>query len=98
MTAKLQTTVKQMAKSAGVSERTMYDAIKLRRSGREDLGERVRSGEISINTALVLAGLRQKPGAVAKLKRGWLNASASERIEFAEWLTQMVRGSAEGSA
>ena len=92
MTANLQPTVKQMAAQAGVSERMIYDALKLQRSGRDDLKSRVQSGELSINRALLLAGLRQKPSAAQKLEAAWLRASAAERIKFTRWLTE--RGNA----
>lgn len=87
MTANLQT-VKQMAASAGVSERMIYDTIKLVRTGREDLLARCKAGELTINKALTLAGLRKKPGAEAKLKAVWLSASESERADFVEWVNE----------
>ena len=57
MTANLQTglTVKQAARLMNVSERNVYNARKLRRSGRDDLVARVECGELSINAALKLA-------------------------------------------
>lgn len=55
--------VKRCAKEAQVSERMIWDVLKLYRSGRFDLVAKIRSGEIkSISTALRLAGLRGPRG------------------------------------
>ena len=88
MTANLRPTVKQMAASAGVSERMIYDFLKLHRFGDVDLNRRVTAGELSINKALTLAGLRKKSGATPKLTGAWLSANASERDEFLDWVTK----------
>ncbi len=58
MTANLQAkglTVKQAAQLMNVSERSVYYARKLARSGRQDLCGRVERGELRISAALKLA-------------------------------------------
>jgi len=87
MTANLQTglTVKQAARLMNVSERSVYNARKLRRSGRDDLVARVECGELSINAALKLAYPQQaepKPDALALLMKVWCVVSPEDREAF----------------
>jgi hypothetical protein len=79
-------TVKQAAQLMNVSERLVYMAIALRRSGRQDLIESVERGELSINAALKIAN--GKPSAnlqkdtYAALVRAWNRATEDEQGRF----------------
>ena len=88
MTANLQTglAVMQAARLMNVSERSIYNARKLCRSGRDDLVARVECGELNIIADLKLAYPQQvkpKPGALALLVNAWFAASPEDREAFA---------------
>ncbi len=84
MTANLQTgmTVKQAAKALNVSERGIYDARRLIRTGRTDLVAAVKRGDMSVNKALVLAGEKQPVSAYQRLCRAWNACSEDEQGRF----------------
>jgi len=87
-TANLQSlTVKQAARVMNVSERSVYDAGKLIATGRTDLIEKVERGEMRLNRALILAGVRAKPKKGNTLLNAWRKASESERNEFIDFLS-----------
>ncbi len=93
MTAKLQTgmTVKQAAKALNVSERGIYDARRLIRTGRTDLVAAVKRGDMSVNKALVLAGEKQPVSAYQRLCRTWNACSEDEQGRFLAhigWITK----------
>jgi len=63
-----------------VSERTVYDARKLERTGRQDLVDACMRGEMSINAALIAAGARQRQSPTwARLIAAWNAATSEER-------------------
>ena len=84
MTANLQTgmTVKQAAKVMNVSERGIYNARRLIRTGRTDLIAAVDRGDMSVNKALVLAGGKQPASAYQRLIREWNACSEDEQVRF----------------
>ena len=86
MTANLQMTRKQAADLMNVSERSVYDAAKLHKTGRQDLCEAVTDGTLSLHRALILAGVKTKPGRLATLQAAWKGATECERSAFIEWL------------
>lgn len=81
-------TVAQAAKAMNVSERMVFDAIKLRRSGRADLVQRVQAGELTIHRALIEAGLKRKPTSsrLDALCHAWNRCNRAERLAFIERL------------
>ncbi len=84
MTANLQTemTVKQAAKVMNVSERGIYNARRLIRTGRTDLIAAVDRGDMSVNKALVLAGEKQPASAYQRLIRAWNACSEDVQVRF----------------
>lgn len=84
MTANLQLTVRQAARVMSISERSVYSARRILRSGRIDLVEAVEQGRMSINAAIqILDGPRRVDG-LAALARAWGAASEEERATFLE--------------
>ncbi len=85
MTANLQTgmTVKQAAKALNVSERCIYNARRLIRTGRTDLIAAVERGDMSLNKALVLTKEKKQPAsAYQRLIRAWNACSEDEQGRF----------------
>ncbi len=84
MTANLQTgmTVKQAAQAMNVSERCVYNARRLIRTGRTNLVAAVQRGDTSLNKALVLAGEKQPASAYERLIRAWNACSEDEQGRF----------------
>jgi hypothetical protein len=92
-TANLQRlTIRQLAAAFNVSERSIYMAGELLRTGRSDLNEAVEAGRMTL-----LAALREaKPEKYGKkasdnfktLQKAWLKASRDERILFRAWLEE----------
>ncbi len=88
MTANLHITVKQAAALMNVSERMVYEARRLYRTGRADLIEQVKAGTLSLHRALILAGVKQPKIKTSfdVLKFAWISASNAERQSFFDWL------------
>lgn len=84
-------TVKQAAQLVNVSERSVYDARRLMRSGQTELIQQVGSGQMSLHRALLIAGLKKPPRKAANLQSLWLRATATERREFLDWLSDERR-------
>ena len=84
MTANLQTgmTVKQVAEHMKISERSIYYARRLNRTGRTDLIAAVERGDMSVNKALTLAGEKQPASAYQRLIRAWNACSEDEQGRF----------------
>ena len=84
MTANLQAkvTVKEAAKSMNVSERSIYLARKLLRSGRQDLIDAVKKGEISTNKAISMLENKPKPTNYDRLVKAWNACSEGEKARF----------------
>jgi hypothetical protein len=84
MTANLQKhpTVREMAKAAGISERALYLARRLRRSGRTDLIAAVERDELKLYEAVRIADGRPKPTRFDKLVTVWLLCSDEDRARF----------------
>ena len=84
MTANLQTgmTVKQIAKVMDISERSIYSARRLIRTNRTDLIEAVDRGNMSVNKALSIAGLKQPTSAYQRLIRAWNSCREDEKERF----------------
>jgi hypothetical protein len=85
-TADLQSrlTVEQAAQHMNVSERMVYLARKLLRSGRDDLVAAVERGDLSLNAAISKLAERPKPDGYAALCRAWQKATHQERCRFME--------------
>jgi hypothetical protein len=88
MTANLQTglTVKQAAQLMNVSERSVYLARKLARSGRADLCAAVERGELSMHAALQQIEPPRRKDTLKPLLLAWNAATQSEREAFLEAL------------
>ncbi len=85
MTANLQTrmTVKQAAKALNVSERGIYDAKRLIRTGRTDLVAAVERGDMSLNKALLITKEKKQPAsAYQRLILAWNACSEDEQGRF----------------
>ena len=87
VTAKLQSrpTIKQIAIAAGVSERTLYMAIELIRTGREDLQMACLAGDMSLHAALKTAKpakYSSEADRLAALRKAWLACSSDEAAAF----------------
>lgn len=78
--------VKQAAKMMNVSERMVYEAARLRRSGRVDLIQQVEAGELILHRALILAGLKREPDKLRALCNAWTRCSEGERAQFIDIL------------
>jgi hypothetical protein len=90
MTANLQrkNAVREAAKLMNVSERLVYYAGKLRRSGRQDLIEVVERGEMSLHKALkMLNGKEPRYNGLAGLLRAWKRATDEEKTTFLTEIT-----------
>lgn len=76
--------VADAARLMNVSKRSVYEAHRLIRSGREDLCRRVQAGELSLHAALIEAGLKRKAESdrLSALCRAWNACTESERTEF----------------
>lgn len=74
-----------------VSERSVYSAMELMATGRDDLVLAVQAGKMSVHAALKAA----KPSAHAarkrsildQLKRSWEAASEQDRAVFLDWIS-----------
>ena len=75
-------TIKDAAKLMQVSERRVYYARKLRRSGRADLIEAARRGEITLHAALRIAYPPPPKDGLRALLRAWRTATEEERGAF----------------
>ena len=84
MTANLQTkiTVPVAAKLMNVSERLIYMAMKVQRSGRQDLIYGIEKGEISVNKAVSMLENRPKPTSYDRLVKAWGACSEEEKARF----------------
>ena len=84
MTANLQTktTVKQAAVLMNVSERSIYSARRLFKSGRDDLIAAVERGDMSINKALSIAYGQHRTSRYKRLVRAWNACDEDERQRF----------------
>lgn len=74
--------VADVARLMNVSVRSVHDAKKLIASGRQDLCQRVESGELSLHRALIEAGLKRSPSRLRALCNAWNACSEAERSEF----------------
>lgn len=79
-------TVKEAAKLMQVSERQVYYAQKLRRSGRADLIAAVQRGEITLHAALRQVYPPPPKDGLKALLRAWQGASEEERTHFRTFL------------
>jgi hypothetical protein len=81
-------TVKEAAKRFNVSERSIYMAAKILRSGNQEICRAVERGEMTLHKALQI--LYPKPPKAKdwgnELKAVWLVASPEERADFCAWL------------
>jgi hypothetical protein len=75
-------TFKQAAKLMNVSERSVYSALKLERSGRDDLVTAVERGELSLHAALKQLEPARRPNTIKPLVAAWNAATVAERITF----------------
>ncbi len=84
MTANLQAkvTVKEAAKLMNVSERSVYMAMKVLRSGRQDLIDAIDKGEISTNKAVSMLENKAKPTKYDRLVKAWNACSEEEKARF----------------
>lgn len=84
MTANLQTkiTIMEAAKLMNVSERSVYMAMKVLRSGRQDLIDAVDKGEISTNKAVSMLENKSKPTKYDRLAKAWGACSEEEKVRF----------------
>ncbi len=84
MTANLQTnfSVAEAAKLMNVSERSVYMARKVQRSGRQDLIDAIEKGEISVNKAVSMLENKPKPTKYDRLVKAWGACSEEEKARF----------------
>jgi hypothetical protein len=75
-------TVKALAASQNISERTIYYARRLMRSGRDDLVQAVQRGEMTINAALRIIDGPKPIDRYANLVKAWNAASDDDRARF----------------
>jgi hypothetical protein len=96
----LRLTVKQIANLWNVSERMIYSARELIRTGREDIIAEVMAGRLKMHPALKLAkpekygdGRNYRPGddAYSALVRAWNRCSDDERSLFTARLLAQMR-------
>ncbi len=81
-TANLQMTVGEAAKLMSVSERMIYSARRVQRSGRQDLIDAIELNEMTIHAALThIDGVKQIDR-YAALSRAWNAANEDERGRF----------------
>ena len=85
-------TVEQAAKLMNVSTRSVYDAMRLRRTGREDLIARVEAGELTLHRALILAGVKRERSRLDAMKAAWAGASEGDRAAFLQWVLAQYEG------
>ena len=64
------------------TERGIYNARRLIRTGRTDLIAAVERGNMSLNKALMLAGEKQPASAYQRLIRAWNACSEDEQARF----------------
>jgi transposase-like protein len=98
VTANLQgwVTVREAARLMNVSERSIYMARQLLRSGRGDLVQAAERGEISLHAALqVIAPKRPKDG-LAPLIRAWNSATETERLVFLLQISRLAGPTGDG--
>ncbi len=81
-------TVKKMAAMAGVSERLMYQSLKLKRYGTPELAATVQAGKLTVNAALRHLGLLGKPSRLAQAKTLWPKLSGDEQRELLQWINE----------
>ncbi len=85
-------TIKQIAADFNISERMLYEAMRLPRTGRDDLVARVEAGEISIHRALILAGVKKekiRSRCGITLQQAWTQSTEKQRREFIDWLNAL---------
>ena len=75
-------TVKEAAKLMNVSERSVYMARKVLRSGRQDLIDALDKGEISTNKAVSMLENKPKPTKYDRLVNAWNASSEDEKARF----------------
>ena len=76
-------TVKAAAKVMNVSERTVYMARRVHRSGRQDLIEACQRGEMSLNAALrAIDGQTRPDDGYTALCKAWNKATEDEQGRF----------------
>ena len=60
---------------------------KLQKNNKADLIRLVEQGELSVNKAMIEAGLRSASSPLKDLKRAWKKASQAEQTEFLAWIS-----------
>jgi hypothetical protein len=75
-------TARQAAQQMSVSERSVYTARRIIRSGRQDLIDACERGEMSLNAALKQIDGPPKQDRYAALCRAWNAANADEQGRF----------------
>jgi hypothetical protein len=88
MTANLQPrrSIRQLAAAAGVSERSMYTAIGIVRSGRQDIIAAVERGEMSLHKASKIVSCTPDRTRLDRLVTAWRLASDHAREQFLDWV------------
>jgi hypothetical protein len=79
--------IKQLA-AAGVSERSMYTAISIRRSGRQDVIAAVERGEMSLHKASKIINATPGRTRLDRLVTAWRLASDGDRRRFIDWIAE----------
>jgi hypothetical protein len=75
-------TRKEIARTSGISERSLYMAVRLKRLGRPDLEQAVERGEMKLYRALQLAEGREPLTAFDKLITTWNRCTDEDRFRF----------------
>ena len=93
MIADLQTrhlTVREAARVMNVSERGVYLAHELERTGRMDLYRAVESGTLSLHASLKIAKPEKyaKSTAPAQARNAWSKLIDDERLAFLDWIVE----------
>src|SRR5271165_372171 len=76
------TSVRALAEQAGVSERSHYYGLQLRRSGRTDLVEALLRGEMTTAAAIRELTGDRLPDRYEKLVRAWNRCDTNEQARF----------------
>jgi hypothetical protein len=76
------TSRRAIAKNFGISERLLYYTLQLQRSGRTDLIEAVRRGEMSHAAACQKLTGKRTPDHYRELWRAWSRCEDQEREQF----------------
>lgn len=91
-------TVAQAAKLMNVSERAVYMARRIRRSGRCDLEAAIMAGTLSVLAAIrLLDGPKRAPDGLRAIAKAWANATQEERETFLETVNSL-RAAAKSDA